>query len=140
MSSSSGQHQPRSTGLQHDLSSTPHQTAGNNSTSAYAAPAVANKVQNDSANTTAPPDTVRALMSDTGCDVRDSLNTEPVPGSSAPVVALKDEHAALKLSIPGQVDTQEHRSDSSLTLASSNCNPWLVSACCLSADTALRHA
>ena len=123
MSSSSGHQHPRSTWLQHDLSSTPHQTAGNfdqtagnNSTSAYAAPAVANKVQIDSANTTGPPDDVSAVLSGTGCDVHDSQSTEPVPGTSAPVAALKDEHAALTPSIPGQVDAQEHRSDSSLTL------------------------
>ena len=107
-----GQQQPRYTDLQQSLSNTLHQTAGNDSTSAYAAPAVADKVHSDSTDTTAPPDNMSAVMSDTACDLPDSLNTEPVPDASAHVLSPKDEHAALTVSIPGQVDTQEQRFDS----------------------------
>lgn len=118
--SSVEQQQPRLLDLQHNLPNILLQAAAENSSSAYAAPAVANKIH--SANTTGPHDNMSAVMSDTGCDVLDSLNTEPVPDASARVVSLKDEHAALAASIPGQVDAQEHRSHRSLTLANSNCN------------------
>lgn len=111
--SSAGQQQPRLLDLQHNSPIILLQTAADNSASAYAAPAVANKIHGDSANTTGPPGNMSAVLSDTGCDVLESLNTEPVPDASAHVVSLKDGHAALTASIPGQVDAQEHRSDCS---------------------------
>lgn len=133
---STGQEQPLSRDLQRQLSDIPHQTAASHSTSAYAASAVAYKVHHNPANTTASADNLSAVMSDAASNVHDSLNTQPVPDASSNVQSLRDEHAALTVSIPGQVEAQEHRCRCSLTPAYNKCFLLHVSALCLVADTA----
>lgn len=134
--SSTAQEKPSLRVLQRKSSNIARQAAANRSTSAYAAPAVGSKVISNPALTTAPPYSMSAVTSGTACNVHDCLDTQPTSDATATVPSLEDEHAALTVSIPGQVDAQEHRSVSHLHLPTAIASVSLASVFRHAADTA----
>ena len=111
----SKQHQSRI--LQRKSSNIAIQTAANDST-AYAVPAVGSKPDMQRAKETGPqqPDTSAALC-DTASELHRDLANLLVSEDTAAVPA-HDAHAVQTVSIPGQVDAAEHRSDLALVLSS----------------------
>lgn len=111
---SAGQEQPSLRVLQRKSSNIARQTAAHRSTSAYAVPAVGSKVVKDPASASASPAGVSPVMADTAGNVHGSLQTQPAADTTANVSSVEAAHIALTASIPGQVDTQEHRSTAHL--------------------------
>lgn len=108
---STGQAQPSLRVLQRKSSNIARQTAASRSASAYSVPAVGSKVHKDPASVSAAPASVSPTMADTAGNVHLSPQTQPASDTAANKSLAEDGYAALAASIPGQVDSQEHRCD-----------------------------